>query len=115
MPRATETGEGSAGPEGSRARPAPPLLVEHAGLVGGDHVLDVDEGVLPAIALERFQRLLDQVADVLPLLLAVVDAVSRVHWCGENTQRARYCAVSPKSPTHPLGIFSECLLGDTSM
>ena len=37
--------------------------VEHARLVGGDHVLDVDEGILAAILLEALQRLLDEVAE----------------------------------------------------
>lgn len=61
-------------------------LVEHAGLVGGHHVFDVDEGVLTPVALKHLQGLLDQVADVLPLLLAVVDAVSRVD-CGDRERR----------------------------
>lgn len=97
MPRAAETGEGSAGLRGARTRLAAPLLVEHARLVGGDHVLDVDEGVLPAVALERFQRLLDQVADVLPLLLAVVDAVSGVHWCRETHKEPVIVPFPPKA------------------
>jgi len=53
-------------------------LVEHARLVCGDHVLDVDEGVVAAVTLKDLQRLLDEVAHVFPLLLAVVDAVTRV-------------------------------------
>lgn len=52
--------------------------VEHAGLVGGHHVLDVDEGVLPAVHLEQLQGLLDQVSQVVPLPLAVVDLVAQV-------------------------------------
>lgn len=54
--------------------------VEHAGLVGGHHVFDVYEGVLSPIALEHLQGLLDEIADVLPLVLAVVDAVPGVNW-----------------------------------
>lgn len=61
-----------------RAGPSSPS-VEHAGLVGGHHVLDVDEGVLSSVALEHLQRLLDQIADVLPLMLAVVDGVPGVN------------------------------------
>lgn len=53
--------------------------VEHAGLVGGHHVFDIYEGVLSSAALEHLQRLLDQVADVLPLALAVVDGVPGVN------------------------------------
>lgn len=52
--------------------------VENAGLVGGHHVFDVDEGILSSIALKHLQSLLDQVTYVFPLLLAVVDAISRV-------------------------------------
>ena len=56
--------------------------VEHAGLVGGHHVLYVNEGVLAPVALKHLQGLLDQVTNVFPLLLAVVDAVPRVDWTG---------------------------------
>jgi hypothetical protein len=38
------------------------VSVEYAGLVGGDHVLDVDEGVLSSVGLEHFQGLLDQIS-----------------------------------------------------
>ena len=54
------------------------VLVEHVALVDGDHVLDVDEGILAPVQLESLQRLLDQVADVLPLHLAVVYLVPYV-------------------------------------
>lgn len=53
--------------------------VEQAGLVGGHHVFDVYEGVLSSVALQHLQSLLDQIADVLPLVLAVVDAVPGVN------------------------------------
>ena len=52
--------------------------VEPAGLVGGDHVLDVDEGVLSTVHLKGFEGLLDEVTDVLTLLLAVVNSITRV-------------------------------------
>jgi len=55
--------------------------VEHARLVCGDHVLDVDEGVVAAVALEHLERLLDEVAHVFPLLLAVVNAVASSGSC----------------------------------
>lgn len=61
----------------SRAPPSP--SVEQAGLVGGHHVFDVYEGVLSSVALQHLQSLLDQIADVLPLMLAVVDAVPGVN------------------------------------
>lgn len=51
---------------------------DHAGLIGGHHVFDVYEGILSSVALKHLQSLLDQVTDVLSLLLAVVDAVSRI-------------------------------------
>lgn len=82
--------------------PAAALSVQQARLVGGHHVLDVDEGILSAIALEGFQRLLDQVANVLPLLLAVVDAISGVHWFGQTNKEAVISRQWPRaSPTHP--------------
>lgn len=59
----------------------PPPSVNHAGLIGWHHVLDVDEGVLSPIPLQHLQSLLNEVAYVLSLLLAVVDAVSSVD-CG---------------------------------
>ena len=52
--------------------------VESTGLVRGDHVLDVDEGVFAAVHLKGLQRLLDQVTNVLTLLLTVVDSITRV-------------------------------------
>ncbi len=56
----------------------PPTSADHAGLVGGHHVFDIYEGILSSVALKHLQSLLDQVTDVLSLLLAVVDAISRV-------------------------------------
>jgi hypothetical protein len=38
-------------------------------LVRGDHVLDIDECIFTASHLELFQRLLNQIADILALLL----------------------------------------------
>ena len=56
--------------------------VEHAALVGGDHVLDVDEGVVATVHLEHFECLLDEVTEVLLLALRVVDVVAHVQVCG---------------------------------
>jgi hypothetical protein len=56
--------------------------VEHAALVRGDHVLDVNEGVVATVRLKQLQRLLDQVAQVLLLALRVVDFVSLVQVLG---------------------------------
>lgn len=63
--------------------------VEHTGLVGRHHVFDVYEGVLSSVALKHLQSLLDQVTDILPLMLAVVDAVSSVYWGEKNKGRHR--------------------------
>lgn len=49
------------------------------GLVRRHHVLDLDEGSRAAVLLQNFERLLDQVAQVLAFLLRVVDAVALVH------------------------------------
>ena len=52
--------------------------VEHAALVGGDHILNIYERILTAIDLKHFKCRLDQVSQVLALSLAVVDLVSKV-------------------------------------
>ena len=59
--------------------------VEHAGLVCRDHVLDVDEGIGSAVALECAQGLLDKVSYVFALLLGVVDRISSVRVCVLNS------------------------------
>lgn len=83
-----------------------PPLIQQARLIGRDHVLDVDEGVFSSGALEGLQRLLDQVTDVLPLLLAVVDAVPGVYWVMQTHKEARYFSAFSRRVlyTH-LGIF----------
>ena len=53
--------------------------VEHARLVGWDHVLNINEGVLSSVGLEHFEGLLDEVTQVLALSLGVVDLVAEVH------------------------------------
>ena len=52
--------------------------VEHAALVGGDHILDVNESVVTTVHLEHFESLLDEVTEVLLLALRVVDVVAHV-------------------------------------
>ena len=52
--------------------------VEYAALVGWDHILNVDKGILPTVGLEHLEGLLDQVAQVQTLPLAVVDLVTDV-------------------------------------
>lgn len=63
------------------------LSVEHTGLIGGHHVFDIDEGVFSPVALKHLQSLLDQVANVLPPVLAVVDAVPGVNWRRKQVSR----------------------------
>ena len=52
--------------------------VEHARLVGGDHVLNVNEGIFATVLLKEFKGLLDEVSQVVPLTLTVVDLVAEV-------------------------------------
>ena len=52
--------------------------VEHAALVGWDHILDVDERVFTSVNFEHLEGRLDQFSKVLPLSLAVVDLVTEV-------------------------------------
>ena len=53
--------------------------VEHAALIGGDHILNIYECILTAINFKHFKCRLDQVAQVSALPLAVVDLVSKVN------------------------------------
>ena len=52
--------------------------VKYAALVGWDHILNVDKGIFPTVGLEHLEGLLDQVAQVQTLPLAVVDLVTDV-------------------------------------
>ena len=56
--------------------------VEHAALVGGDHVLNVNECIISAVCLEHLEGLHDEVAKVLSLALAVVDSITLVQVLG---------------------------------
>ena len=56
--------------------------VKHAALVGGDHVLNVNECIISAVRLEQFESRHNQVAQVLTLALAVVDLISLVQVLG---------------------------------
>ena len=56
--------------------------VEHAALVGGDHVLNVNECIISAMRLEEFESLDNQVAKVLTLALAVVYRITLVQVLG---------------------------------
>ena len=52
--------------------------VEHAALVGGDHVLNVNECIISAVCLEHLECLHDEVTKVATLALTVVDLVTLV-------------------------------------
>lgn len=56
--------------------------VEHAALVGGDHVLNVNECIVSAVHLEQLERLHDEVTEVLAFALTVVDCVTLVQVLG---------------------------------
>ena len=56
--------------------------VKHAALVGGDHVLNVNECIISAVRLEEFESLDNQVAEVLTLALTVVDSITLVQVFG---------------------------------
>ena len=56
--------------------------VKHAALVGGDHVLNVNECIISAVRLEKLESLNDQVAKVLTLALTVVDRITLVQVLG---------------------------------
>ena len=78
-----ELGSGFAGPQSrtfsfSEAVACRVCSVEHARLVGGDHILDVDEGIFATVSLKEFEGLLDQVAEIESLALAVVNLVAEV-------------------------------------
>ena len=68
----------------------PSRLLDDAGLVGWDHVLDVDECVRSPPLLQQLQGVLDEVAEVLVEALVVVDAVAAVH-CKKVVGIARQC------------------------
>ena len=52
---------------------------QETGLVGGDHVFDVDEGIISTVLFKCLQSLLNEVSNVLSLLLAVVYPIPNVH------------------------------------
>ena len=58
------------------------VSVEDTRLVGGYHVLNVDESVFSTVHLEQLQGLLDQVSEVVALPLRVVDFVAHVQVFG---------------------------------
>ena len=68
--------------------------VEDAALVGGDHVLNVNECIITAVLLEKLERLNDEVAQVRALALGVVDFVALVPVLGlEEVEHGENLAV----------------------
>ena len=53
--------------------------VEHATLIGGNHVLDVNESVFSTVNLKAFKSALNKIAKVLAFSLTVVDSVTEVN------------------------------------
>ena len=53
-------------------------LIQHARLVRRDHVLDVDECIFASVPLQQLQSLLNQIADIHALALAVRYCVANV-------------------------------------
>lgn len=52
--------------------------IKYTALIGRDHILYVDECILTTMHLERFQGLLDQVAEHEALALRVLDFIAKV-------------------------------------
>ncbi len=80
--------------------------------------LDVDERVLAPVDLQLLQRLVDQLTQVLPLALAVLNPIPTVH-CGDTTQhnttgrKASRRGVqwsNPTEPERPKSISCECVV-----
>ena len=55
-----------------------PLCVVDSRLVCGHHILDVDEGIIPTLLLEKRERVVNELAQAVKVALAVVDAVTQV-------------------------------------
>eukprot|EP00967_Tisochrysis_lutea_P142450 scaffold263145_cov39-Tisochrysis_lutea.AAC.2 len=79
--------------------------IEHARLIGGNHVLDVDEGVLAAMQLKKFQRLSNQVAQGLALDLPIVNTVT---WEEIADEEVRVCTWA-SLPMQALAKWAEAL------
>ena len=53
-------------------------LREHARLVRGNHVFDINKGVFPTMSFEALQSFMNKLAQIVILLLRVVDLVADV-------------------------------------
>ena len=56
--------------------------VEHATLVGGDHVLNVNECIISSVRFKQLEGLHDQVAQILGFALTVIDCIALVQVFG---------------------------------
>jgi len=54
------------------------LAANDTGLVCWDHVLDVDERILPAVCLKELQGFLNQIAEAFAFALTVLNAISKI-------------------------------------
>ena len=52
--------------------------IKHTALIGGDHVLNVNECIISAVLLKQLKSLHNQIAQVLAFALAVVDCIALV-------------------------------------
>lgn len=50
--------------------------VEDTALVSGNHILDIDEGILTSMDFKKFKCLLNQISKVVALSLAVINLVT---------------------------------------
>lgn len=81
-------------------------LADDDALEYGHEVLDVDEGVLAAVYLKRFEGFHYQLPQVFPSLLAVVYSVSEVV-CGGANQEGKKAEVLGRQLTR---LLHSCLL-----
>ena len=56
--------------------------VEHATLIGGDHILNVNECIISTVHLEKFESLHNDISQILALALRVIDLVSLIQVLG---------------------------------
>ena len=85
--------------------------VEHAALVGRDHILDVNECVLSTVGFEQLKGRLDQVAQVGSLALRVINLVTQVGIGGLKQVHdwQDLSVVGHECLTNGIGAGDECL------
>lgn len=88
-------------------------LADYDTLVDRHEVLDVDESVLAAVHLERLEGFHDELPEVFPPLLAVIDAVSEVVFARREklfTERGEGTGVWKTSTEH-VDLHLDCSMG----